>query len=143
MRTRSHSLLMLGSVLVFMIAADAANAPTLTFKFTTVNVSGAIATLLGGINNAGVIVGEYEDKTKVVHCFKLVGSKVTTINSVSYTHLDVYKRQRVSWRFEKREPVGQCYIFDLRDVPRALQCLTAELVHWRKNGTQAGSVLRR
>jgi probable HAF family extracellular repeat protein len=80
MRTRSNSLLMLGLVLVFMIAANAANAPTLTFKFTTVNVSGAIATLLGGINNAGVIVGEYEDKTKVVHCFKLVGSKVTTIN---------------------------------------------------------------
>jgi probable HAF family extracellular repeat protein len=67
-------------VLAFMIVTTAAAAPTLTFKYTTVNVPGAIATVLGGINNAGVIVGQYEDKKEVVHCFMLVGSKVTTIN---------------------------------------------------------------
>jgi len=72
-------LLATGVVLAFLMAAAAANAP-LTFKFTTVNVPGAIATVLGGINKAGVIVGQYEDKQEVVHCFMLVGSKVTTIN---------------------------------------------------------------
>jgi hypothetical protein len=71
---------MLGFVLVFMIAANAASAPTLTFTFTTVNVPGALATALGGINKAGVIVGQYEDQKGVLHCFTLVGSKVTTIN---------------------------------------------------------------
>jgi probable HAF family extracellular repeat protein len=80
MRSRNNFVLMLGFVLVFMIAANAASAPTLTFAFTTVNVPGAKATVLGGINNAGVIVGQYEDKKEVVHCFMLVGSKVTTIN---------------------------------------------------------------
>jgi probable HAF family extracellular repeat protein len=68
-----------GVVLTFLMAAAAANAP-LTFKFTTVNVPGAIATVLGGINNSGVIVGQYEDTKSVLHCFKRVGSKVTTIN---------------------------------------------------------------
>ena len=72
-------LLATGLVLAFMMAAAAANAP-LTFKFTTVNVPGAIATVLGGINNSGVIVGQYEDKKEVLHCFMMVGSKVTTIN---------------------------------------------------------------
>jgi len=80
MRTKNNFVLMLGFVLVFMIATNAASAPTLTFKFTTVNVPGAIATVLGGINDAGVIVGQYEDKKDVVHCFMLAGSKVTTIN---------------------------------------------------------------
>jgi probable HAF family extracellular repeat protein len=45
-----------------------------------VNVPGALATALGGINKAGVIVGQYEDQKGVLHCFMLVGSKVTTIN---------------------------------------------------------------
>ena len=80
MRTKNNFVLMLGFVLVFMIATNAASAPTLTFKFTTFNVPGAIATVLGGINDAGVIVGQYEDKKDVVHCFMLAGSKVTTIN---------------------------------------------------------------
>jgi hypothetical protein len=43
MRTRNNFARMLGFVLVFMIAANAASAPTLTFTFTTVNVPGALA----------------------------------------------------------------------------------------------------
>ena len=57
--------------LAFMITTTAAAAPTLTFKFTKVNVPGALATGLGGINNSGVIVGEYEDTKSVEHCFML------------------------------------------------------------------------
>ena len=78
MKTCKSPLLIFALALIF--ATTAASAPTLTFKFTKVNVPGAAATLLGGINNNGVIVGEYEDKQSVVHCFMLVGSKVTTIN---------------------------------------------------------------
>lgn len=73
-------LLASGLVVAFTLVATVAAAPTLTFKFTKVSVLGAIATAPGGINNSGVIVGQYEDKKTVFHCFMLVGSKVTTIN---------------------------------------------------------------
>src|SRR5580658_5673731 len=46
-------------VLVFMIAATVAAAPTLTFKFKTIRVPGALTTTVGGINNAGAMVGYY------------------------------------------------------------------------------------
>ena len=56
------------SLLLFLgFVSIAAAAPTLTFKFTKVNVPGAAATGLGGINNSGVIVGEYEDTKSVEH----------------------------------------------------------------------------
>jgi probable HAF family extracellular repeat protein len=80
MKTCRWLLLFPGFVLVFMMAATAADAPTLTFKFTKYNVPGASATGIGGINNSGVIVGEYEDTKSVQHCFMLSGGKVTTIN---------------------------------------------------------------
>ena len=80
MKTYKPLLLIPGLLLALMMAATAADAPTLTFKFTTVNVPGAVATALGGINNSGVIVGQYEDKSALLHCFMLVGKKVTTIN---------------------------------------------------------------
>jgi hypothetical protein len=48
------SLLLAVFVLVFMMAATAAEAPTLTFKYKTVRVPGALLTAVGGINNAGV-----------------------------------------------------------------------------------------
>jgi len=80
MRTCKSLLLVLGIVLGFMLAATAAHAPSLTFKFTKVNVPGAIATALGGVNNSGVMVGQYGDKKSVLHCFMLRGGKVTTID---------------------------------------------------------------
>jgi uncharacterized membrane protein len=73
-------LLLVISGLASMLAATVAAAPTLSFKFTKASVPGALATSPGGINNDGVIVGEYEDKSTVVHCFMMVGGKVTTIN---------------------------------------------------------------
>ena len=56
------SLLLAVFVLMFVIAATAANAPTLTFKFTTVRVPGALTTSVEGINNAGVMVGQYPSR---------------------------------------------------------------------------------
>jgi probable HAF family extracellular repeat protein len=53
------SLLLAGFVLVFMMAAAAANAPTLTFHFKTIRVPGALTSTIGGINNAGAMVGQY------------------------------------------------------------------------------------
>jgi hypothetical protein len=53
------SLLLAVFVLVFMMAATAAEAPTLTFKYKTVRVPGALLTAVGGINNAGAMVGQY------------------------------------------------------------------------------------
>ena len=47
MKTCKALLLVPGFVLAFMIAATAANAPTLSFKFTTVRVPGALSTALG------------------------------------------------------------------------------------------------
>jgi hypothetical protein len=54
------ALLLVLSMLLFVIAATAADAPTLTFKFTTVRVPGALNTSVEGIDNAGVIVGQYQ-----------------------------------------------------------------------------------
>ncbi len=59
MRTCKTLLLVSTFVLAFMITAVAANAPTLTFKFKTIRVPGALTTALNGINNAGVMVGLY------------------------------------------------------------------------------------
>jgi uncharacterized membrane protein len=69
-----------GMMAMLMVVATAAAAPTLTFKFTQVNVKGAKATALGGINNEGVMVGQYTDTKGDTHCFSLAGGKVTTIN---------------------------------------------------------------
>ena len=52
-------------VLVFtVVAATAADAPSLTFKFTKASVPGAIATRPGGINNTGMSVGDYTDSSR-------------------------------------------------------------------------------
>jgi probable HAF family extracellular repeat protein len=80
MKTCKSLLLFLGFVSAFLMAATAAGAPTLTFKFTEVSVPGALATDPGGVNNSGTIVGEYEDKKNIAHCFMLADGKVTTIN---------------------------------------------------------------
>ena len=53
------SVLLAVFALMFMIAATAAAAPTLTFKFKTIRVPGALTTTVGGINNAGAMVGNY------------------------------------------------------------------------------------
>jgi uncharacterized membrane protein len=80
MKNRKSILFVLGVVLVLMAAASAANAPKLTFKFTKVNVHGAVATFPGGVNNSGVMVGSYTDTSGASHGFMLKGKKLTTID---------------------------------------------------------------
>jgi uncharacterized membrane protein len=67
-------------VLAFVIAAIAAGAPTLTFKFTPVRVPGALTTAVGGVNDAGVIVGQYQIKPATARGFMLEGDKLTRID---------------------------------------------------------------
>jgi len=70
-----------GLVLMFMMAATAASAPTLTFKFKTVRVPGALLTTVGGINNAGAMVGQYLAKPGGnPHGFLVFGGKWTHID---------------------------------------------------------------
>ena len=64
-----------GFVLTFLIAATAANAPTLSFKYTNVKVPGALTTAVGGINNAGVVVGQYQAGKGVTRGFMMAGGK--------------------------------------------------------------------
>jgi len=72
---------MLAFVLLFIVVvATAADAPQLKFKFTKNNVPGALQTLAEGINNAGVTVGQYEDKKYVSHGYILNGKKLTTLD---------------------------------------------------------------
>jgi len=80
MKTRKLQLLALGFVLTFMMAAPAACAPTLTFKFRTIKVPGALSTALGGINNAGVMVGQYEAGKGTTRGFMQDGNKLTRID---------------------------------------------------------------
>jgi probable HAF family extracellular repeat protein len=80
MKNCKSLLCMLGLVLAFRIAVAAADAPPLTFTFTPVSVRGSIEALSGGVNNAGVIVGRYEDKNKKFHGFMLNGKILTTID---------------------------------------------------------------
>ncbi|HWY53945.1 MAG TPA: hypothetical protein VNZ03_05750 [Terriglobales bacterium] len=63
-----------------VVAATAANAPPLTFKFTKASVPGATSTSAGGINNAGMSVGSYTDSAGVAHGYILKGKKVTTLD---------------------------------------------------------------
>jgi hypothetical protein len=74
------TLLLVLSVLLFVIAATAADAPTLTFKFTTVRVPGALNTSVEGINNAGVIVGQYQAGKGITRGFVRDGNKLTRID---------------------------------------------------------------
>jgi uncharacterized membrane protein len=79
MRTCKSLLLIPAFVLMFMITATAANAP-LTFKFTNFKVPGALTTAVMGINNSGVVVGQYQAGKGVTRGFKLNGGKLTRID---------------------------------------------------------------
>jgi len=70
----------LGFVLALMATVTAADAPPLTFKFTTVSVPGAVDTQPHGVNNAGVIVGQYRDKKQALHGYILNGKKLTKLD---------------------------------------------------------------
>jgi uncharacterized membrane protein len=75
------SVLLAVFALMFMIAATAAGAPTLTFKFKTIRVPGALTTTVGGINNSGAMVGNYLVKGGGnPHGFLVVDGKWTHID---------------------------------------------------------------
>ena len=80
MKDRKLILSILGFVLASTIAATAAEAPKLTFAFTTANVPGAVQTRPGGINNAGVVVGQYLAKNGFSYGYILNGKKLTKLD---------------------------------------------------------------
>jgi hypothetical protein len=75
----------LGVLLVLtFVAVGLAAAPSLTFKFTDVHANKtALETDTYGVNNAGVIVGDYVDSKSVQHGMILAGTKLTTVNNKS------------------------------------------------------------
>jgi hypothetical protein len=80
MKNCKSLLCVLGVVLVFTLATTAADAPKLSFTFATANVPGAAQTFPGGVNNAGVTVGEYVDTAGAIHGYILKGKKATTLD---------------------------------------------------------------
>jgi hypothetical protein len=75
----------LGVLLVLtFVAVGLAAAPPLTFKFTDVHANKtALETDTYGVNNAGVIVGDYVDSKSVQHGMILAGTKLTTVDNKS------------------------------------------------------------
>ena len=69
-----------GLTLLLAVATSAADAPKLNFKFSSVKVPGAKSTFTTGINNAGVMVGSYQDSSGVYHGYILKGGQVTTLD---------------------------------------------------------------
>jgi uncharacterized membrane protein len=80
MKNSRVTLCILSLVLVFAIATSAADTPALKFRFTKANVPGAQQTEPFGINNAGVMVGEYVDSSGVQHAYILNGKKLTKLD---------------------------------------------------------------
>src|SRR5579863_6852965 len=68
-------------IVMLAIATCAADAQNLSFKFTSVEVPGAKSTFTTGINNAGVMVGTYQDSAGIYHGYILKGRKVTTLSN--------------------------------------------------------------
>ena len=69
-----------GLLLVLVTVGSGTDIPKLSFKFHTVNVPRATQTYPSGINNAGVMVGNYEDNANAFHAYILKGKKITTLN---------------------------------------------------------------
>jgi len=74
---------MLGVLIVLtFVAVGIAAAPPLTFTYADVHAnSTALETDTYGVNNAGVIVGDYVDSASVQHGMILAGKKLTTVNN--------------------------------------------------------------
>lgn len=72
----------LGVLLVLtFVAVGIAAAPPLTFKFSDVHsTKTATETDSYGLNNSGVIAGDYVDAKSVQHAMILAGTKLTTVN---------------------------------------------------------------
>ena len=73
----------LGVLLILtFVAVGIAAAPPLTFTYSDVHANKtAIETDTYGVNDAGVIVGDYVDSASVQHGMILAGTKLTTVNN--------------------------------------------------------------
>jgi len=71
-------------IVLTFVAVGIAAAPPLTFTFSDVHANAtALETDTYGVNNAGVIVGDYVDSASVQHGMILAGKKLTTVDSKS------------------------------------------------------------
>ena len=80
MKDYKSIMFILAFALAFAATAIAADAPKLTFKFSNANVPGALQTISFGVNNAGITVGQYEDKATLLHGYILNGKKLTKLD---------------------------------------------------------------
>jgi hypothetical protein len=88
MKTCNPLLRVLTVVLTFACIATAADAPKLTFKFTTIDVIDAQQTWIMEVNNKSEMVGYYIDQSGVSHGFLREGKNTKTIDDpkgTSYT----------------------------------------------------------
>jgi uncharacterized membrane protein len=76
------------TVLLAVSAAMAGDVP-LQFTYKQIKVRGALQTIASQINNAGVIVGTYQDKNKRFHGFVMNGNKVITIDHPKATSTNI------------------------------------------------------
>jgi len=69
-------------IVLAFVAVGIAAAPPLTFTYSDVHASKtALETDTYGLNNTGVIAGDYVDSASVQHGMLLAGTKLTTINN--------------------------------------------------------------
>ena len=109
MKTDKLMLCVIALMLPFTIAAaTAADAPKLTFKFTKVDIPGALETHTNGVNNAGVMVGSYRNQ-RSEHGYILDGKKLTK--------LDVPKSQQNSTIANGLNPNGAISVVGVYNTP--------------------------
>jgi uncharacterized membrane protein len=80
MKIFSTILFMLAVLSTFLSSAFGSDAPTLSFTFKHFSVPGGVQNFPGGINNVGVIVGQYQDRFGALHGYILDGKKLTTLD---------------------------------------------------------------
>ena len=87
MKTNKTMLCVFGLMLLFTVAAEsAADAPKLKFKFSPINLPGALLNVPDDINNAGVTVGVYVDSSGVQHGYILNGKNLTPLDDPNGTN---------------------------------------------------------
>ena len=79
MKNCKSALCVLGFALTCSVRLAAGDAPKLSFTFTKANIPGALETHINGVNNAGVTVGSYRNKSSE-HGYILNGKKLTKLD---------------------------------------------------------------
>jgi probable HAF family extracellular repeat protein len=119
MLNRTSALSVVACLLAFLgpryAVADDANP---SFKFTQVSVPGAVSTVANGINNAGVIVGSYQDLNNAFHGYILDGSNLTVLddpNGTDTTASDLNPNGTISVVGEYKNSAGHFVGFKYQD----------------------------